>query len=234
MNDPRADIRALRIKNCQGRYFVPESPYLTYMAPEIIRGALLRCGTEPWKLDELVTVITEGAKRIIGILILIRQEKTFIKFVEEHQGETRTMDAQLPFTRDKLSFLEPDMAEEFVETQWMFIAPTFAPRLTHRFFDDDTVLPFVEDLSLDEGGFGRVFLVKVHAGYHRYTGAEYGSQSQVSDLALICHCFVKLILLLGLSIGTQRTRHSSDTNLSATTAILQSAGQGRTYCLVAS
>jgi hypothetical protein len=168
MNDPRAGIRALRTKNCQGRYFIPEFPYLAYMTPETIKQALLKGGTEPWKLDELVTVIAEGAQKIMGILILIRQEKLFIKFVEEHQGDTRTMNAQLPFTQGQLPFLESDIAEEFVETQWMFIAPTFAPRLTHRFFVNDTVLPFVAESSLDEGGFGRVFLVKVHAGYHRY------------------------------------------------------------------
>ena len=178
MNDFRATIRALRIRNCQGRYYVPEPQYLAYMGPDIIKEALIHGGTEPWKLKELVTVVTEGARKLLGILILIRQESLFIKFVEEHQGDTRTLDAQLPFFRERLSFLDPDIAEEFLETQWMFTSPVFARRLTHRFFDSDTVLPFIENLPLDEGGFGRVFLVKIYAGHHLYDDAGHGSEFQ--------------------------------------------------------
>jgi hypothetical protein len=175
MGDIRSNIRRLRCRNSDGQYFVPIASYLEYMSRNTVTEALTEGGTEAWKIDEMISIAMEGARQLLGILVMIRWEKLFVAFVEQHQGDSKTLDAQLPFTKERLFFVDPHIAEEFLENQWIFVSPVFSVRLTHRYFHDETILPFVENSPLDEGGFGRVFLVKVHAGHHNY-GDDFQSQ----------------------------------------------------------
>jgi hypothetical protein len=169
MEDIRSSVRRLRSRNSDGHYFIPIPSYLEYMSRDVVTEALTESETDPWKLDEIICVAMEGGRQLLGILIMIRWVKSFVTFVEQHQGDSKTLDAQLPFTKERLFFLDSNIAGEFFENQWIFVSPIFSVRLTHRYFHDETILPFMENSALDEGGFGRVFLVKIHAGHHIYS-----------------------------------------------------------------
>lgn len=70
--------------------------------------------------------------------------------------------------------------EEFIDRQWEFIAPFFAPRLSevldsipHYKLPRESILPWVDDdqsgdILSHEGGFGEVYRVRIHPSHHHF------------------------------------------------------------------
>ncbi|RPB05734.1 kinase-like protein [Choiromyces venosus 120613-1] len=106
--------------------------------------------------------IIGGAQKIFCILVCIRKVDCMHLFLQSGIG-----DAKLAVSKEDLigSGLTNPAAEEFWEQQWEFIAPIFKSRVQK--LNLSCILPFKEEQSLGEGGYGtvsRVVLYRSHQG----------------------------------------------------------------------
>ncbi len=89
------------------------------------------------------------------------------------------IDNKLPYEISKLrNVLSSDLALQFHELQWEFIAPFFREDRSHRVLDENTILPFVGRKQLAQSGFGVVYR-EVLAQKHHGLDCGYASGGKV-------------------------------------------------------
>ncbi|KAL8673355.1 MAG: hypothetical protein Q9168_002234 [Polycauliona sp. 1 TL-2023] len=171
----RRQIRALRSRNAHGQWFVPEGSLVAALPHETVRRAIENhCQVEPYAAQWITQAIVTGARKVFAMLILIREENSIAAFLEHHlQSDGQALDSRLPFSKSDLEALfAPEVASEFEEEQWGFIAPVFSHRLLHRKIQPESRLPFVESQMIGGGGFGHVHQVVIPAGHHHFDGMD--------------------------------------------------------------
>lgn len=132
---------------------------------------LLRKVIEPWGVKDAVNVIESGGRKVFAVLILMKEEKHIIEFME-HVGQT-SLDSQMPFSKEVLeNFLPREVAMEFEEEQWDFVAHVFQQQVFHQRLERRIRLPFIESRKLGWGGFSNVHQVVIPAGYHNFAGVD--------------------------------------------------------------
>ena len=169
----RRQIRALRCRNTDGKWFIPEGSLKTGLPIEVIESVIRNhCEIEPYAFQWMTQAVETGAKKVFTILILIREEKKITAFWEHHlQSDGQILDSRLPFSKSELATIfPPDVADEFEEQQWDLLAPVFSHRLLHRNIQLESRLPFIESRKIGGGGFGDVYEVVVPAGHHSFKG----------------------------------------------------------------
>lgn len=152
---------------------------------EIIQSLIQdHCEIQPYAVQEITQAVETGARKVFAILVLIREGEKIAAFLENHlQSDGETLDSRLPFSESELEMvLTPDVASEFEEQQWDFIAPIFSHRLLHRNLQMESRLPFIESRKIGGGGFGYVYEVVIPAGHHNFKGVD---STQVSSAILI-------------------------------------------------
>lgn len=190
MDEIRRQIRALRCRNTDGKWLIPEGSLVSGLPPEIIQSSIQNhCEVEPYAVQSITQAVETGARKVFAILILIRAEKRITAFLEHHlQSDGQTLDSRLPFSESELeNVFAPDVAGEFEEQQWDLIAPVFSQRLLHRNLQNHSRLPFIESRKIGGGGFGDVYEVVILAGHHNFKGID---NTKVCSAALI-HCTIK-------------------------------------------
>ena len=171
----RHQIRALRQRNTDGKWFIPDRSLESVLEYEAVQTSLQDyCGIEPYGVKWMTRAIRNGSRKIFAILILIREEKKVGAFLEHFlQSDDQILDFQLPFSPIKLEEVLPQaVANEFSEHQWEFLAPIFTHRLLHRNITSEVPLPFVESRTLGKGGFGKVFEIVIPAGHHDFKNID--------------------------------------------------------------
>lgn len=171
----RRQVRALRCKNVDGKWFIPEGTLESGVPHEVIHDAVQNhCDIEPYAIQEVTQAIETGARKVFTILILIREEKKITAFLEHHlQSDGQALDSRLPFSKLELEMVfTPDAADEFEEQQWDLLAPIFSHRLLHRNIQLEARLPFIESRKIGGGGFGDVYEVVISAGHHNFKGID--------------------------------------------------------------
>ena len=144
---------------------------MSALPPEVIGQSLEKhCNVEPFAVQWIIQAIENGGRKTFATLILIREEKKIISFLEHYlQSDSQKLDSRLPFPKSELgTILSPDMTSEFHEHQWELIAPVFTHRLLHRNIPIEFTLPFIESRRIAGGGFGDVHEVVVTAGHHNF------------------------------------------------------------------
>jgi len=167
MEQLRESINALRRKNYQGRYFVPEDALFRLLQRDKIREAL-KGKTQHYELEELVEIIFSGARKIFAILVLNHYEQYITRFVEHDQLQSTQspLDHKLPFELEPLQILmTPGHAQLFDEKQWEFTAPVFTPSVLRRSLKFDTILPFIKEKEVGTGGFGTVYTIEIEPSH---------------------------------------------------------------------
>ena len=175
MNVIRHQIRALRCRNTDGCWFIPERSLVSGLSHDLIHNIIGHyCEVEPYAVTETAQAVEDGARKIFAILILIREVKKISAFLENHlQSDGQTLDSRLPFSKSELvKVFTPDVAGEFEELQWELIAPVFSHRLLHRNIQIESRLPFIESRKIGAGGFGDVYEVVIPAGHHGFKGMD--------------------------------------------------------------
>jgi serine/threonine protein kinase len=168
MTTLRALIRNQRVKNDDGHWFIPNGNLDSCLTPTAVYNCLQDCGIDAWNLDEVTTVVIQGAKKVFAVLLLIRHEKDIVRFVEYDGFQNQSLDSRVPLSLDVLRRIFRDAAEEFYEEQWLVTAPIFTKHLTHRYFQDETVLPFTTSRPVGRGGFGQIYDVTIPSGHQRF------------------------------------------------------------------
>ncbi len=184
MDATRRQIRALRCRNTDGKWFFPEGSLVSGLSSEVIQDLIQNhCDIEPYAVQEITQTVEAGARKVFAILVLMREGQKIAAFLEHHlQSDGQTLDSRLPFFESELKMvLNPDLASEFEELQWEFIAPIFSHRLLHRNLQMDSRLPFIESRKIGGGGFAYVYEVVIPAGHHNFKGVD---STQVSSVIL--------------------------------------------------
>ena len=157
MNNIRSDILLLQICNFESRHFVPYKSLCNLMNRDVVAEVIRSCDFPVFRKPEIVEIVMRGARRILAVLIILRQENRFLRFIATDHFRTIDLDCKLPLPLTDLSkILEMAVvAKEFYDLQWTFVPPEFTYSAIHRSLDAKTILPFIgEQKELGEGGFG--------------------------------------------------------------------------------
>jgi hypothetical protein len=158
-NQLRKQIRDLRRRIGLGEEaFVPQKPLYRLLSPDVVSTTLRQNGISAFHIDSLMDKILKGGQKIFAILVLLKgEESKILDFVKHDQLATSSLDSRLPYTLETLTIIVPDIAHEFYEIQWEFLAPVFSKGVLHRELHDMIKLPFVHNKKIDTGGFGDVY-----------------------------------------------------------------------------
>lgn len=159
----RNQIRSLR-RNCatpEGS-FIPQRLLYRLLTRAIISVALRQAGISALQIDDLAIKIYKGGQKVFAILVLLKGEESKIaNFITHDQFAQSQLDFKLPFSLELLNTIIPDIADEFFETQWEFVAPVFSRGVIHRELHDRTKLPFLQNTEIGSGGFGDVYEIQL-------------------------------------------------------------------------
>lgn len=173
-----SSISRIRRKNVDRRYFAPSHLVREVMTSESVRKVLRDSQMEMYHVDEAVEVIRSGAWNVFAILVLIKQPRCIVSFIEDDRMQRGPVDHHLPFELTKLEELLHGMvAQDFHDKQWEFTAPSFSGSVFTRILPDDFVLPFLSDEELGEGSFGAVHRIQVECSYQQFGHEPYHEAS---------------------------------------------------------
>jgi hypothetical protein len=140
------------------RYYVPLNSLQRLMRRKIIQTAL-NGHVNSYQREQIVDHILRDGIKIFSALVLIDEISSILCFIEEDLLQ----DARLPFELSTLSDkLSLPFARDFFERQWDFSSPQLFRGTLTRSLDKRILLPFVKDNWIDEGGFGKIFEIKLH------------------------------------------------------------------------
>ncbi|KAF3167920.1 hypothetical protein TWF225_006663 [Orbilia oligospora] len=152
------------------RKFMPFQSFRKVFTPERIDDAVYgikEADMEFSQKGDVAAWVKSHARRIFAILILLGSKEHLIaKFMgrDIFQGK---YDEKLPFSREDLDTIIPEIAAEFYEKQWEFVSPVWSKNVVHRELPSDVRLPFVLNEKLGRGGFGVVYKIKLHEHHQR-------------------------------------------------------------------
>ena len=176
----RREIRALRQRNHENELFFPIRSLNACLTRSAISDILRTTSLEAWGVPEIVDMIENGGHKVFAILVLLKKPDLIGRFLQYDHFTERSLDMQIPFPRQALDEIIPEIADEFEEQQWEFAIPIFSQRLFEGRFPRDSRMPFVgKSRELGRGAFGRVWEVHVPAGHHSFDGTD-PSQVQLS------------------------------------------------------
>ncbi|KAF2826432.1 kinase-like protein [Ophiobolus disseminans] len=164
----RDSLRKQRVLNYERHFFVPEGSLEPLITAQAVRDSLTACNISAWNVDTIQTTILSGARKTFAILVLINQESNILRFIEHDDFQDQPLDSKLPIPLDSLMRIIPHAAEEFFEEQRRLTVPIFTQQLIHRYFSDETILPFISVRALGQGGFGQVHEVTLPWTHQRY------------------------------------------------------------------
>ena len=158
-----------RNRNVNLEYFVSGQDLRDHMTPEYLRDAVDEV-FPPWHVDDVLNGINRGGHKTFAILVLIKQPKQIIKFIEKVQYLSYGIDRLLPLDEGKLLDIlsERPQVVEFDQKQWGFTAPVFFDSLFPTAFQLKAVLPFLQEEELGHGGFGDVYSIQIEPTYQRF------------------------------------------------------------------
>lgn len=170
-----SDIRKLRCKNADSRYFVPQGQLRaifdtknnTENNTDNIKAALRANGIETHEITKTVDFILHRAQTIFAILLTIHEVDAITRFICNDQLQLQSLDQRLPYPEGSLKFLSEETADKFYEAQWEFAAPIFSHQFSHRDLDQFTIMPFTFSKFIGKGGFGHVFSLELHPKHHK-------------------------------------------------------------------
>lgn len=166
--DLRNKIRALRCKNDETqKFFVPDGALDVCFDDAVAGKILANHHFDPFQTKTAVDAIVNGGRKVFAILVTIRRTEVIIHFIANDHLQGQRIDSRLPFSKESLHFIGPDIAEEFYEEQWHFTAPILSRQFHHRSLDAETILPFMQSKFRGEGAFGKVHEITVHKNHQR-------------------------------------------------------------------
>ena len=159
-------LNRIRVGNANSQKFVPENELRAVMVRDLIMP-IVKGILPSHRAEERVTSIIEGAQKVFGILVLIDKTAYIDNFIWKDRFQPRHIDHLLPFGSDQLRAIinEDDVTDLFLEKQWEFCAPIFSGRIIPRTLEDHTILPFLTDDHLTEGGYGSVYKIRIHLSH---------------------------------------------------------------------
>ena len=149
-----------RRRSATGQYFLPSSDLRALFTKIRIESAVAELECAEHERIGLAAKIFEQGLTTFAILIWMKREVAIIDF-RNHDA----LDASLPLHEDRAVQIACDFGKALaVEVQWQFLPYTLKHDMCdhHRIIDNNnTILPFLRQEPLIEGGFGEISKVTV-------------------------------------------------------------------------
>jgi hypothetical protein len=152
----------------EGRVFIPEQTLYELMTRTFVSDVCSSCGVPLHQIEEIIEVIMYGARKVFAVLILISEELSILRFIENDQFSKSRLDDKIPFSMDILNVIDQAIAPVFLRQQWELSAPSFPGAISHRVLDKNIILPFIKEKQIGEGSFGVIYEVVLHPSSHSF------------------------------------------------------------------
>ena len=178
----RKGILQSRTRTTSNRYFIPASALQQIVTKDAIRVALSTHYYPLHRRQEALDYVINGGKRVFGILVVMGKLQLLINFIEHDPLHLVQLDAKLPLHESALRKILPEDSVEFFGLQWEFCSPIFGPKdYLHRVYDDEMILPFLEERPSEVGYAHMTLPTVVHASHLPHM--QHSGKSQVCRLA---------------------------------------------------
>jgi hypothetical protein len=158
-------------KNYQNEPYIPDGALASILNLETVKEILQETSLRHDQVHELSQIVLSGGIKTFSILLLVGQLERILALVEDDQMQSRDLDQRLPLSLEKLLTLlgDANAAAGFYNQQWPFIAPVFSRSSLPRVLNKKTILPFINQSCIGEGGFGQVYKVTIDPSHHSLT-----------------------------------------------------------------
>ncbi len=166
MEELKNDIKDLRRQTWDEASFIPEVRLLGLMTRERLRAAC-EDYLNPAHREDIIDRIYTGARKVFAILVTLDQPELIINFFRHDQFQSR-LDHSLPFQPSLLEKILPPRhsVTDFDERQWEFCPLYLSESGIRRSLRKRTVLPFIHNEKVAEGGFGTAYDVAIDDASH--------------------------------------------------------------------
>ena len=144
--------------SASGQYFI-DPQHLSSILPHHVIIQAVQASSFPQHQHLLFAdKISHTGLTTFAILLHLGRSDEIAKFLERNE-----LDARLPMTKDQLSHIIPQDAAAFFKDQWGFLPYIFQRNPHQHIHNDNFVLPFLKDRTLDdlEGAFGAISEVTI-------------------------------------------------------------------------
>lgn len=174
MSDICTELDNLEIENYEHKFFIPLNKLEQLFTRERIVTLLQQHDVEFYLRIEVTNAVLKNGLRLFATLASIRYIKSITRFLESDYFSGGQFDSKLPLSEASLQTIlrDSERCVQFSRKQWRFVAPVLREDQSHRELDDRTILPFLSLTPIRDGGFAKVFKVRVDASHHQIPGAQ--------------------------------------------------------------
>jgi len=150
------ELKAVRQKTAHGKWFLPRARLKQVLTKERVLRHLLEFGVASELVEESLHRIIHSALKILAILIVVEQDALITDFLAHD-----LTDGSLPLFATTIPVA--NVSHKFFDRQWEYIAPIFKRRNVVLRLQEDHILPFLEDVRMDDadGGYANAFIVSL-------------------------------------------------------------------------
>ena len=164
MSDLQQRIACLRVEGLYGQ-FIPQELLYGLLTESVILHELQQHEHPPESLLESSTILASRGRKVFAILVEIGSVTLVADLISGG-----LLDGKLPFGEEDLSqHCDSGVVIQFLKFQWDYLAPFWGDgSSSHKILAPQTILPYVTEQLLSEGGFGKVFVVVLkttHQGF---------------------------------------------------------------------
>lgn len=178
MGDIRRDLKKALIKNVDAKYFLPEQELIRILTDDNVKKSISQTDIAGHLKHDCIIAALNGGRRVLALLIMLKKVEIIQKFVETDQSpKLAHLDSRLPFEQKSLERIlgdDIDAIHDISKNQWEVMAPYFQDEKTHRIFQVDVVMPFIQDVAIGGGGFGDVFEVTLPGSHQGFASHQKG------------------------------------------------------------
>jgi hypothetical protein len=174
MADICAELDDLEVKNFEGNYFIPLLKLEKLLTRKKVVGLLKEHGIEFHQEAQVADAVFQNGLRLFATLASIRSIRFITKFLEKDQVPHIGLDSKFPWTESSLLPILEDSKRcgSFLKKQWRFLAPVFRQDQYQRVLDDSTILPFLSQTLITDGGFSKVLRITVDGSHHQLSNTQ--------------------------------------------------------------
>jgi hypothetical protein len=160
MDSLKKQIKALRCESPRVslRSYIPHNSLKRLLKQGIIQSAL-KGHVNSYQLEQIEEKVIRDGVKIFAVLVLADDVASILRFIEEDLLQDVRLPFELSVLEDKVSL---PSSQKFFKHQWEVSSPQFFRGTLTRSLDKRTLLPFVKDDRIAEGGFGDIYEIEFH------------------------------------------------------------------------
>ena len=169
-----SSLDRLEAENFEKKEFIPFNRLQLLLTHDKILELLQQNGVDFHSINEISDRVLHGGLRTLAILAKIHDIESITRFIKADQFHRVSLDSVLPLSdTEAINYLaDPEKRSLFLRKQWIFLAPVFSEDPIPRELHGRTILPFLRRTDISEGGFGKVYKVRIDASHHQFSSIK--------------------------------------------------------------